>query len=49
MLCVLVAAKIELIFVYWIMVISGIQQTGDKLWITDVVVCMFPYIYNSNI
>jgi len=49
MLCVLVAAKIELIFVSSIMVISGIQQTGDKLQITDVVVCMFPYIYNWNI
>jgi len=49
MLCVLVAAKIELIFVSWIMVISDIQQTGDKLQITDLVVYMFQYIWNWNI
>jgi len=28
------------------MVISDIQQTDDKLQITDLVVCIFPYIYN---
>jgi len=44
MLFVLVAANI----LSWIMVISDIQQTGDKLQITDLIVCIFPYIYNWN-